>query len=92
MGAFLVAQRCRIHLPMQETQVCPLIREDPTGCGATACAVEPGSGTAPTSRTYPRGAPALRNRRKPACDDRDAAQPKVKKVNIVLKELLQSVT
>ena len=45
----LVAQWLRIHLPMQGTRVRALVREDPTGCGATkpvrhnywACALEP---------------------------------------------------
>ena len=34
-GASLVAQWIRICLPMQETQVRSLVREDPTCCGAT---------------------------------------------------------
>ena len=34
-GASLVAQWLRIHLPMQETWVRALVREDPTCCGAT---------------------------------------------------------
>ena len=33
--ASLVMQRIRIRLPMQETRVRSLIREDPTCCGAT---------------------------------------------------------
>ena len=33
--ASLVAQRLRIHLPMQGTRVRALVREDPTSCGAT---------------------------------------------------------
>ena len=33
-GASLVAQWLRIHLPMQETQVRALVREDPTCRGA----------------------------------------------------------
>ena len=35
MGASLVAQRYRIHLPMQETQVQSMIQEDLTCQGAT---------------------------------------------------------
>ena len=35
LGASLVAQWLRIRLPMQGTQVHSLVREDPTGCGAT---------------------------------------------------------
>ena len=50
-GASLVAQRLRIHLPMQGTRVRALVREDPTCRGATkpvrhnywACALEPAS-------------------------------------------------
>ena len=50
-GTSLVAQRLRIRLPMQQTQVRALVREDPTCCGATkpmhhnywACALEPAS-------------------------------------------------
>ena len=34
-GTSLVAQCLRIHLPMQETRVRALVREDPTCCGAT---------------------------------------------------------
>ena len=34
-GASPVAQRLRIHLPMQGTRVRSLVREDPTCCGAT---------------------------------------------------------
>ena len=49
MGASLVAQWLRIHLPMHGTQVRSLVREDPTCSGATkpvhhnywACALEP---------------------------------------------------
>ena len=33
--ASLVAQWLRIRLPMQGTRVRPLVREDPTCCGAT---------------------------------------------------------
>ena len=33
--ASLVVQWLRIRLPMQGTQVCALVREDPTCCGAT---------------------------------------------------------
>ena len=52
-GASLVAQCQRICLPMQETQVRPLVWEDPTCCSATksgshnswACALEPGGHT-----------------------------------------------
>ena len=35
LGASLVAQWLRIHLPMQGTQVRALVWEDPTCCGAT---------------------------------------------------------
>ena len=35
IGASLVAQWLRIHLPMQGTQVRALVREDPTCRGAT---------------------------------------------------------
>ena len=35
LGASLVAQWLRIHLPMQGTQVQGLVREDPTCHGAT---------------------------------------------------------
>ena len=35
IGASLVAQWLRIHLPMQGTQVRALIGEDPTCCGVT---------------------------------------------------------
>ena len=35
LGASLVAQRLRICLPMQGTQVRALVWEDPTCCGAT---------------------------------------------------------
>ena len=49
--ASLVAQWYRIHLPMQETWIWSLIKEDPPCCAATkpvhhnccACALEPGS-------------------------------------------------
>ena len=49
LGASLVAQWLRIHLPMQGTQVWTVVREDPTCHGATkpmrhnywACALEP---------------------------------------------------
>ena len=51
VGASLVAQWLRIRLPMQETRVRALVREDPTCSGATkpvrhnycACALEPAS-------------------------------------------------
>ena len=51
LWASLVAQRLRIHLPMQVTRVWALVREDPTCCRATgplshnywACALEPAS-------------------------------------------------
>ena len=36
-GASLVAQWLRIRLPMQETCVRTLVREDPTCLGATTC-------------------------------------------------------
>ena len=50
-GTYLVAQWLRIRLPVQETQVQALVREDPTCCGATkpvhhsywACALDPAS-------------------------------------------------
>ena len=35
VGASLVAQWLRIHLPMQGTRVRALVWEDPTSCGAT---------------------------------------------------------
>ena len=35
IGTSLVAQWLRIRLPVQETQVPALVREDPTGPGAT---------------------------------------------------------
>ena len=35
LGASLVVQRLRIHLPMQGTRVRALVWEDPTCCGAT---------------------------------------------------------
>ena len=35
MGASLVAQWLRIHLPMQGARVRALVQEDPTCCGAT---------------------------------------------------------
>ena len=34
-GAFLAVQELRLRLPVQETQVTSLVREDPTCCGAT---------------------------------------------------------
>ena len=34
-GASLVVQWLRIHLPMQGSQVRALVREDPTGLGAS---------------------------------------------------------
>ena len=51
IGASLVAQWLRVHLPMQGTRVRALVREDPTCCRATkpvrhncwACALEPAS-------------------------------------------------
>ena len=64
--------------------------KDPTAGRATMCAVEPGSSTAPTSRTSQGGAPTLRNLRRPACSNRDTAQPKIKRVNTVVEERLQS--
>ena len=50
-GTSLEAQWLRIHLPMLDTRVWSLVREDPTCCGATkpvshnywACALEPAS-------------------------------------------------
>ena len=65
-GAFLMAQRLRIRLPMQGTWVRALVREDPTCCGATkpvrhnywACSLEP------TSHNYWAHVPQLL---KPVC-------------------------
>ena len=71
--ASLVAQRCRIRLPVQETQVRSLVREDLTywGCrSCRGCALEPGSRDYKTR--LPEPVPCSKGSRcgeKPACCD-----------------------
>ena len=81
----LEVQRLRIHLPMQGTQVQPLVQEDPTFLRATnlrhhkswACTLElekSSSKQSPHSTT--RVVPACGNYRKATCGNEDPVQPK----------------
>ena len=87
MRAALMAQWIRTGLPVQGTQVCSLIGEDPTRPGAQLLKpvhLEPRALQQKSTRekpVHPHGGhpPAHCNQRKAACSDRDPAQPEINK-------------
>ena len=79
----LVAQQLRIHLPVQETWVQPMIQEDPICCGDNKSSVQLGPHALEpilfNKRNHHNEKPIYPDQRKPTHSSENRVQPKIKK-------------